>query len=331
MSGISQAIQPAINSSKKYGQAAVASANTGEANAQSAYQEGVNVSENALNPFISGGTTAYNQYLNALGLSSTSANPNYQAPQQGYYNSSNQFSALPSNNAGSFLGSSATPGMEYYDPNIAQAKANSVAAGNDLAEYQSFKSLSNLSPAQQAQASANPQNKFITSQGQLNQDLSALGYNQVVMGGGNGSPTITTPGATGSQILSQLQATPGYQNMLQQGLQGINQASAAQGLLGSGAQGQALMQYGQNYAENYYQNYLNQLSNAANTGETAGGQLASAVTSGSNAQQGAATTAGGQAAAANTATQKQVGTLQAGNLTVPGLNTSLLGIGTNNL
>ncbi len=143
------------------------------------------------------------------------------------------------------------------------------------------------------------------------------------------SPTATLPASLQSN--EGFQQSPGYQFQLQQGLQGVNQSAAAQGLLGSGAQGQALTQYGQNYAAGYYQNYLNQLNTAAGVGATASGQLANAATSGSNTLQGASTTAGGQASAANLQTGKEQGALLGGNLSLPQINTNYIGLGTSNI
>jgi len=54
--------------------------------------------------------------------------------------------------------------------------------------------------------------------------------------------------------LAELQATPGYQMQLQQGLQAINNSSAAQGGLLSGANQMALNNYAQNQAATGFQN-----------------------------------------------------------------------------
>jgi hypothetical protein len=53
--------------------------------------------------------------------------------------------------------------------------------------------------------------------------------------------------------LAELQATPGYQFQLQQGLQGIQQGAAAKGGLLSGAAGQAMNNYAQGQAAQGYQ------------------------------------------------------------------------------
>jgi hypothetical protein len=53
--------------------------------------------------------------------------------------------------------------------------------------------------------------------------------------------------------LAELQATPGYQFQLQQGLQGVQQSAAAKGGLLSGAAGQAMNNYAQGQAAQGYQ------------------------------------------------------------------------------
>ena len=53
--------------------------------------------------------------------------------------------------------------------------------------------------------------------------------------------------------LAELQATPGYQFQLQQGLQGVQQGAAAKGGLLSGAAGQAMNNYAQGQAAQGYQ------------------------------------------------------------------------------
>ena len=62
--------------------------------------------------------------------------------------------------------------------------------------------------------------------------------------------------------LAELQATPGYQFQLQQGLQAQQQGAAARGGLLSGAQQQALQQYGQGLAATGFQNAWERAQNA---------------------------------------------------------------------
>jgi hypothetical protein len=69
-----------------------------------------------------------------------------------------------------------------------------------------------------------------------------------------------------------IQSLPGYQFNLQQGNQAVQRDLAAKGLLGSGAAGKALTQYGQGYAMNESNQYLNGLQSLAGLGQTSAGQ-----------------------------------------------------------
>ena len=68
--------------------------------------------------------------------------------------------------------------------------------------------------------------------------------------------------------LAELQATPGYQFQLQQGLQGVQQGAAAQGGLLSGAAGQAMNNYAQGQAAQGYQSAWNRAQTAYGTAFT---------------------------------------------------------------
>ena len=68
--------------------------------------------------------------------------------------------------------------------------------------------------------------------------------------------------------LAELQATPGYQFQLQQGLQGVQQGAAARGGLLSGAAGKALNDYAQNQAATGFQNAWQRAQTAYNTAFT---------------------------------------------------------------
>lgn len=121
----------------------------------------------------------------------------------------------------------------------------------------------------------------------------------------NSTPTYgqttqaTQPAPNYSNILSNL---PGYQFQLQQGSQAVDRNLAAQGLLQSGAAGQALQTYGQGLAQNYAGQYTAGLSGISATGQAAAGNLA--VASGNTANAiGANTIYGGNAAAAGIAGQ----------------------------
>ena len=84
----------------------------------------------------------------------------------------------------------------------------------------------------------------------------------------------STAGYTGEQVAEKLASTPGYQAQLDMGTQALTRAAAATGELQSGKTGAALVEYGQSLAMNTYNNYMTNLSNIANTGSQATGQLA---------------------------------------------------------
>ena len=68
--------------------------------------------------------------------------------------------------------------------------------------------------------------------------------------------------------LAELQATPGYQFQLQQGLQGVQQGAAAKGGLLSGAAGQAMNNYAQGQAAQGYQSAWERAQKAYGTAFT---------------------------------------------------------------
>lgn len=80
----------------------------------------------------------------------------------------------------------------------------------------------------------------------------------------------TTPGNpnAGADDTKLIQSLPGYQFNLDQGNQSVQRDLAAKGLLGSGAAGKALTQYGQGYAMNASNQYLNGLQSIAGVGQT---------------------------------------------------------------
>jgi hypothetical protein len=83
----------------------------------------------------------------------------------------------------------------------------------------------------------------------------------------NGNPVAADPNA-GAKDNALIQSLPGYQFNLSQGNQAVQRDLAAKGLLGSGAAGKALTQYGQGYAQNAANSYLNGLQSIAGLGQT---------------------------------------------------------------
>jgi hypothetical protein len=69
---------------------------------------------------------------------------------------------------------------------------------------------------------------------------------------------------------------PGYQFRMDEGEKAINRNFAARGLLGSGARGKAIQQYGQDYATGEFTNYWNRLAAIAGVGQTANQNTAQA-------------------------------------------------------
>ena len=76
-------------------------------------------------------------------------------------------------------------------------------------------------------------------------------------------------GLDGSDPTAELQATPGYQFRLSEGMKGVENSAAARGSLLSGGALKALQRYGQDFASNEYQNLYNRLSGMSTTGQNA--------------------------------------------------------------
>lgn len=99
-------------------------------------------------------------------------------------------------------------------------------------------------------------------------------------------------------------ASPGYARRLSEGINALDASAAAGGDLFSGAQGQRLVQFGQDHAENDRSNYLNRLRDLAGVGMGAAGNQA---TAGSNFA------AGGASALANRGNAQAAGWIGATN------------------
>ena len=117
--------------------------------------------------------------------------------------------------------------------------------------------------------------------------------------------------------LADLQATPGYQFQLEQGLQGVNNSAAAKGGLLSGANLKAINDYAQGQAATGYQaawqRVQNAYQNAFNRNQTNIGNLKSLAGMGQNAatnQADYAMTTGTNTAKTNTSTATDIAGLQ---------------------
>lgn len=93
----------------------------------------------------------------------------------------------------------------------------------------------------------------------------SLGQLQALLGQGGG-------GTAGE--LSALQATPGYQFTLQQGLQALTDQATATGGVGGGNTLKALMSYGSGLADQTYQQAVTNAQNLVNTGAGSANALA---------------------------------------------------------
>lgn len=113
---------------------------------------------------------------------------------------------------------------------------------------------------------------------------------------------------TFNPTMAQLEATPGYQFALDQGLKGVTNQFSAQGLIGSGAQGKGLAQYAQGLASQTFnqqlQNHLAQQQAAIQANQTnfQTGFNADQINRTNMFNRLSAVTGTGQSAAAGTAT-----------------------------
>lgn len=353
LQGGAAASQAALSQGQSQSNAAI---NAGMAGSASTLAQGQQVSQGQLgnqaaantaieSPFISGGTSAYDAYLGALGLSyqvtpATAGTPAQAAtagtpaiygvgtPAQAQIGTATQVAANPGL-VGTETNQQGQPG-EWVYPNGQTASGGTPAPFTvNTQNIPGMQTIGNgQTAAQNAAAAANNeqvmQEYLATQDAAHGMTFEANGYgatpattqysaNYAAATPGTQGPLIqaatpgtaavaATPGTaavmstpqTSSQIMAQFQNSPGYQNMLTQGINAANASAASQGLLGSGAQGMALDQYAANYAQNAYQAYLGNLSTAAGVGQTAAGALNTANT-------GIATT--GATLASNAATQ----------------------------
>lgn len=178
----------------------------------------------------------------------------------------------------------------------AQTQANAANSASQVEQNMFNTTQANLQPYMQAGTSS------------LSALLSGLG-----LGGNPGAPgygSLTQPFTA-----QQFQSSPGYQFQLQQGLQGVQNASSATGGIQGGNTLKALTQYGQGVAnQDYYNamnaytqqqnNTFNKLQTVAGSGQNAAANLGSLGSSvagqiGSNTIGAGNATAAGQVGASN--------------------------------
>jgi len=175
--------------------------------------------------------------------------------------------------------------------------------GGSLLAGSASKSAASTEAGYSQQAAANQQNEFNTNQNYQNpyiqagtNDLSAYqnqyqNTNSALTGAFNKAQALSTPG---TMTQAQLEATPGYQFSLNQGLQATQANAASRGLGVSGAAMKGATNYATGLASNTYQNVFNQqqqqyqnanqqFSNQYNQQSLIGNQLQGVVGMGENA------------------------------------------------
>ena len=153
------------------------------------------------------------------------------------------------------------PALVIGGAGLAGAAISSSAAGNAAQDAASAAGQNNALESQIYQSNTKLETPYINAGDTAENALEGfLGL------GGN-------PQATDQAFNNYLNST-GYQFALNQGLNGVAQTKAAQGLLGSGSLVKALDAYGTGLAQQYGQQYVGNLQNLTNTGEGAANALA---------------------------------------------------------
>lgn len=99
-------------------------------------------------------------------------------------------------------------------------------------------------------------------------------------------------GGDPGNALAALEASPGFQFRLGQGVDALDRSAAARGGLFSGNQGRAVTEFGQNFASNEFGNLLDRLGLLARGGQSAAAGQGAAGIQGANALAGGITGAG---------------------------------------
>jgi hypothetical protein len=139
---------------------------------------------------------------------------------------------------------------------LLQSNAASSAAKK---EQGALTNASNIEQQQFAQTEGNLQPYITGGQNAFSALQSALG-----IGTGGGAGTINP---------ASFQASPGYQFQLQQGLNGVQNATSNTGGVGGGNALKALQSYGSGLANQGWQSYLSNLGGIASSGQNAATQL----------------------------------------------------------
>lgn len=233
--------------------------------------------------------------------------------------------------------------MDPNSPERAQIVRDAVAYQNSLPVSQKAKGYNPNDPLNiqayynsKLTADYNTQVSNINAQGNSASNPLSTSQNLLNQYTSDYTSTNNYSGYTGDEVTAQLRSTPGYQFQLSQGLDAINAAAAAGGMLSSGNTLLAANNYAQNYADSSYNTYMNSLSNLMGQGNAATQQIASNQTGLGTAQ---ATLTQNQANAglntytnigsnwanqyansANTLTQIQLANMQAQNTAIQNAN-----------
>lgn len=227
-----------------------------------------NQTRSDLLPYMQGGSAAFSQLMNLMGIGGGASMAGY-GPQN--YGSSGQAVLSVLN-----------------DPQYARTFGPAMKA-------QIQQMINNGAPLSDI-------NSYIQNWGAHTTSSSNAAAKSALFGATGGlSPVAPTAGAGGgSSMLDTLRNYPGYQFALDQGTQALDRSAASRGLLLSGGQLKDVTNYGQGMADQLFGTYYNQLSGIAGLGENA---AAGAGNAGATAAAGAAKSqlAGGTAAASGIA------------------------------
>lgn len=200
------------------------------------------------------------------------------------------------------------------------------SAAKTQAQAAQFADQQQLAMFQQIQANLSPFTQLGTGAASKLASLTGTGP--------GGNPLIAPLTAPFQPTQAQLAATPGYQFVLNQGLQGVQNSYAAQGLGSSGAALKGAANYAEGLAgttyQQQFQNYLNQNQQIANliSGQITTGENAAAMTGSLGTQNTLAAnnflTSGAAATAAGTVGATNALTSSLSNLTGTAGNAALL-------
>ena len=234
----------ASDASDKASNRALAAARSSEQGQNQAYMD----AEGRLSPFMATELAANKQLAYELGLS-----PDFSGQTQDVDALRAQLAELEANTPAKFKeeGFSA---KAYFDPRGNQKYHSPTMAFMSRRKKKKAKKKAKKLREQFAQEKEQYES-YIQQAEELNAQITAQEAEQA--NAGDRPP----PGTAYMQ-------NPGYQSAIDEGVSAVNQGSANQGSLYSGARGEALKTVGQNVQQNYYNNYMRMLQGAANPQST---------------------------------------------------------------